>query len=266
MTSFKSLKKPPLSQAVETAIKESIAKEIFKPGEKLPSERELVEQFQVSRVTIREALGNLRSAGLVEIRRGINAGAYVSEPTADPITENFRNLIRLKKIDYTHLIDSRLYIEPRAALIAARHRSEADVHRLRALLDEAEGLIANSRKKARLKNVSFHCEVAQITENPIIVFITESITQSYSALIIEETSKLIDKEVIAMFIQEHRVILDAIVRQSDLEAYEKTRQHLLDTYQAYARVMPEESRNGIYRRLQREVEESRPPKPETLSQ
>ena len=51
MEGFQSLKKPLLSQAVEQAIKQSIHEEVFKPGEKIPSERELVEQFQVSRVT-----------------------------------------------------------------------------------------------------------------------------------------------------------------------------------------------------------------------
>ena len=255
MANFKSLKKPPLSREVEQAIKESMAQETFKPGEKLPSERELVEQFQVSRVTIREALGNLKSAGLIEIRRGNNAGAYVSELTADPITENFRNLIRLKKVDYTHLIDARLYIEPRAAEIAARQRSEADVLRLRSLLDEAEGKLSRSLKKARLINVSFHCEVAQITHNPIIVFITESITQSYSAMIIEETSALIDRPVIEKFIGDHRVILDAIIRENAADAYEKTRSHLLETYRAYTSVMPEETRRDIDRRICLELKE-----------
>jgi DNA-binding FadR family transcriptional regulator len=65
--SFKSLKKPLLSQEVELAIKKSILEEVYRPGEKLPSERELVEQFQVSRVTIREAFRNLQSSGLIRL-------------------------------------------------------------------------------------------------------------------------------------------------------------------------------------------------------
>jgi len=253
MVNFKSLKKPPLSQEVERAIKESIAEQLFKPGEKLPSERELVEQFQVSRVTIREALGNLKAAGLIEIRRGMHAGAYVAELTAGPITENFQNLIRLKKIDYSHLIDVRLYIEPRAAEMAARHRTESELVELQSLLDKAESLIDHSHRQARLTNVSFHCEVAKITQNPMVVFITESITQSYSALIIEETGDLLDQSVIRKFINEHRVILDAIARKNPQAAYAKTRRHLLETYQAYARVMPEEIDSTIDRRIRMEL-------------
>ena len=252
MPEYKSLKKPLLSQEVKDAIQASIADARFKPGQKLPSERELVDQFQVSRVTIREALRNLQSAGLIEIRRGVNAGAYVSEPNSDPITENFRNLIHMGRIGFSHLIDARLYIEPRASEIAAKYASEEDIHRLNQVLDRAASQVATSRKNARLTNVSFHCEIAKITKNPIILFITESITQSYSATIIELTRRQLKREVIQRFIDGHREILDAIKRRNSKDAYEMTRRHLLDTYQAYARVMPEDQLQEIDRRIQQE--------------
>jgi GntR family transcriptional repressor for pyruvate dehydrogenase complex len=252
MGQFKSLKKLPLSQEVELAIKESIHDAIFKPGEKLPSERELVEQFQVSRVTIREALRNLQSAGLITIKRGINAGAYVIEPNSDPITENFQNLFRLGRIDYCHLIDARLYLEPRVAEIAAKYRKARDIQLLRRLLDRAEAEINNSRMQARLINVSFHCEVAKITRNPIIIFITESITQSYSALIIERTRTQLGHRQIRNFIADHQNILDSIVKQNSQEAYEKTRRHLLETYIAYSRIAPDQCNKDIDRRIKQD--------------
>lgn len=252
MSGYKSLKKPLLSEEVKSAIKASIADATFKPGEKLPSERELVDQFQVSRVTIREALRNLQSEGLIEVRRGVYAGAYVSELNSDPITENFRNLMHLGRIGFSHLIDARLYIEPRASEIAAKYCSDEDIDRLRQLLDRAESQMADSRKNARLTNVSFHCEVAKITKNPIIIFITESITQSYSATIIELTRTRLKRQVIHKFIQGHREILDAIVKGNSDEAYEMTRRHLLDTYQAYSQVMPEDQVQEIDRRIRKE--------------
>ena len=252
MEGFKSLKKPLLSQEVESAIKQSIHDEVFKRGEKIPSERELVEQFQVSRVTIREALRNLQSSGLITIKRGINAGAYVTEPTSDPITENFQNLISLGRIDYSHLIDARLYIEPRAAEIAARYRTGAELRHLRGLLERAEAEADKSWKRGRITNVSFHCEVAKITKNPIIIFITESITQSYSAMIIESTSDQIDRRDIQKFIDEHRAILDAIDAQDSQAAHQKTRRHLHETYATYARVAPEGLEQDIDRRIRQD--------------
>lgn len=112
--------------------------------------------------------------------------------------------------------------------------------------------MADSRKNARLTNVSFHCEVAKITKNPIIIFITESITQSYSATIIELTRTRLKRQVIHKFIQGHREILDAIVKGNSDEAYEMTRRHLLDTYQAYSQVMPEDQVQEIDRRIRKE--------------
>ena len=252
MGNFKSLKKPLLSREVQMAIKQAILEERFKAGEKLPSERELVEQFQVSRVTIREALSNLQSSGLITIRRGVKAGAYVAEPSSDQITESLLNLMSLGRIDYSHLIDARLYIEPRAAEIAAKYRSDEDIERLKALLVQAEQRAEQSRKESRLLNVSFHCEVARISANPIIVFITESITQSYSALIIEKTHTKLGRPSIQKFIDEHRLILDAIIKQNSAEAYEKTRRHLLETYITYSRVAPDDCAQDIDRRIKRD--------------
>ena len=239
MNDFRSLKKPLLSQEVVQAIKQSIQDEIFKQGEKIPSERELVEQFQVSRVTIREALRNLQSSGLITIKRGKAGGAYVSEPSSDTITENFHNLIRMGCIDYSHLIDARLYIEPRAAQIAAKYRTADDVKHLHKLLESAERLAGESRREARLRNVSFHCEVSKITKNPIIVYITESITQTYSSIIINSTSNTLPRETIQKFIDQHHDILDAIVKQDPAQAFEKSRRHLLETYRAYSHAAPE---------------------------
>ena len=252
MANFQSLKKPLLSQEVEWAIKKAILEETYKAGEKLPSERELVEQFQVSRVTVREAFRNLQSSGLITIKRGVNAGAYVAEPNSHPITQSFQNLIHLGRIDYSHLIDARLYIEPRAAEIAAKYRSAEDLQRLGSLLDMAEEMAAESHKRARLINVSFHCEVAKITSNPIILFITESITQSYSALMIDRTQYRLDRADIQKFIDEHRDILDSIIMQNSAEAYEKTRRHLLETYVTYSRVAPDECTKDIDRRIKQD--------------
>jgi len=252
MGSFMSLKKPLLSQEVELAIKKAILAETYKAGEKLPSERELVEQFQVSRVTVREAFRSLQSSSLITIKRGVNAGAYVAEPNSHPITQSFQNLIHLGRIDCSHLIDARLYIEPRAAEMAARYRSAEDLQRLDSLLDLAEKVAAESHKRARLINVSFHCEVAKITFNPIILFITESITQSYSAMVIEKTQSQLGRKDIQKFIDEHRDILDSIIKQNSAEAYEKTRCHLLETYLTYSRVVPDECMKDIDHRIKQD--------------
>jgi GntR family transcriptional repressor for pyruvate dehydrogenase complex len=245
MPEFKSLKKPLLSQEVEKYLRQSLTRRVYKPGNKLPSERELVDQFKVSRVTIREALRNLQTCGLITVKRGINAGVYVSELNSDPITENFKNLVRFGKTNFVHLLDARLYIEPQAACIAASCRTNEDIEILTELLDTAERTVEMSCKESRLINVRFHCEVAKVTKNPIIIFITESVTQVYSAELIEITGETIGKKTTLSHIKKHRYILDSIADKNMREAFERTRRHISEIYHFYRRIIPNVSEKDI---------------------
>jgi GntR family transcriptional repressor for pyruvate dehydrogenase complex len=238
LAKFSSLKKPPLSKEVETQLRASITAGIYKPGDKLPAERELVDQFQVSRVTVRDALRDLQSLGLISVKRGVNAGAYVSEPSPQPITQSIENLIQMKKVNFAHLIELRLYIEPAVARTASLFRTSEDVDTLSDLLDRAENRLSTSRKEARLINVRFHFEVAKITGNALIVFLCESITQVHSAMIIEMTHTKLDKRGIAKLISEHRSIMEAIAERNPEAAFEKTKNHLVETYHTYTKILP----------------------------
>ena len=238
MARFKSLKKPPLSEEVEKQLRASINAGLYKPGDKLPSERELVDQFEVSRVTVRDALKRLQNLGMVSTRRGVNAGAYVLEPSAQPFTLGIDNLIQMKKVNFAQLIEIRLYIEPDVARSAALYATGKDVQRLTALLNEAERYASTNPKLARMTNVRFHCEVAKMLQNALIVFLCESITQVYSAMLIELTQTKLDEKGILKLVSEHRTILEAIAQKEPERAFEMTKRHLLETFDTYSKIMP----------------------------
>jgi GntR family transcriptional repressor for pyruvate dehydrogenase complex len=245
MYTFKAIKKASLSQQIEKDIKNAIASRVYKPFEKLPSERDLMNQFNVSRATIREALMSLQSSGLIVVKRGVNAGAYVSEINPDPITENFQNLIKFGMINFVHLTEARLYIEPEAARIAAICRTEQDIEMLNGLLEKAEASNKTSGKEARLINIRFHVEIAKVTQNPIIIFISESITQVYSTVIVEMTKTKLSKSDVIKNIEAHRYILDSIIRKDDKEAFERAKAHILGLYHTYRRIIPNVPRRDI---------------------
>lgn len=240
MHQFKPLKKELLSQAVQDQLVSSITSGKFKPGDKLPSERELMDQFEVSRVTIRDALRSIKGMGLISTKRGVNGGAFVSEPNPDPITANFQNLVLMGKVNFAHLIEARLFLEPPLARNAAMYRTDQDLERLRQLLNSAEAQVGESPKKGRLINVRFHLEVGRITSNPIVIFILESITQAFSSLIIEKTQTRFDQGVVNSLISEHLEILKAIEDQQPQLAEDKTKKHLMTTYRRYSQVMASE--------------------------
>ena len=81
MPNFKPVKQHRISDAVFQQLKKGILSNDFKAGDKLPGERDLSEQFQVSRVAVREAVRSLENAGFVTIRQGSNGGAYVTDLT-----------------------------------------------------------------------------------------------------------------------------------------------------------------------------------------
>lgn len=249
MSPFKSLKKPPLSKEVEEQLRKSINVGAYKPGDKLPSERELVGQFQVSRVTVRDALKNLQILGLIDVKRGVHAGAYVSEPNPQPITQSIENLVQMGKVSFAHLIETRLYFEPELARSAAIHHTPKDIQRLTGLLEQAEGTVDTSRKQARLTNVRFHSEVAKVSHNSINIFLCESITQVFSAMLIEMTHEILDKKSIKKLISEHRTILNAIADYDPLAAYERTKKHLIKTYHMYSRIIPDRGDEYVHKRI-----------------
>ena len=239
MSKFSSLKKPSLSREVERKLREAINAGVYRPNDKLPAERELVDQFQVSRSTVRDALLSLRNQGLINVIRGVNAGAYVLEPTPQPITQSIENLVRMSKVNFAQLIELRLYIEPNVAKTAALCRTSEDVALLNDLLDRADMRLKKSRKEARLINVGFHFEVAKITQNTLITFLCESITQVHSAMIIEMTHTKLDGRAISKLISEHRTILDAISAGNAEESFERTKKHLVETYSTYTTIFPD---------------------------
>lgn len=238
MKKFKSVKKAFLFEEVEKQLRASINAGAYGPGEKLPSERELVEQFEVSRATVRDALKGLQSLGLISVKRGINAGAYILEPSSHPIIQGIDMLIQMKKINYAHLIEFIFYIEPIIARNVAIQHIQKDIDALKAMLDQAENTIDASWKKARLINVRFHCELAKMMQNPLMVYLCESITQVYLTMIIEMTHTQLDKNGIIELISEHREILEAIEKKDPEGAFELTKIHLLKASKMHSTIIP----------------------------
>jgi GntR family transcriptional regulator, transcriptional repressor for pyruvate dehydrogenase complex len=119
MNRFKPIRQPRVSEEVIEQLKQAFIVGHFKTGDKLPPERELAQEFQVSRVAIREALRALEGTGFVAIKQGASGGAYVTDLTFETLSNAFVDLFMAEKISIPELVHVRRLIEPEIVRMAA---------------------------------------------------------------------------------------------------------------------------------------------------
>jgi GntR family transcriptional regulator, transcriptional repressor for pyruvate dehydrogenase complex len=133
---LKKMKQSKLYEDVAVQIEESIIQGEFKPGEKLPSERELEDILGVSRSTIRQSLRILGQQNILKITTGAKGGAFVSEITPDIISKSISLLIRFNKVTPDHIEEFRLGIEGSLITrLAVENAEQDDIRNLKAMLN-----------------------------------------------------------------------------------------------------------------------------------
>jgi DNA-binding FadR family transcriptional regulator len=146
-------------QSVER-LAEAIRLGVFQPGDRLPPERELADLMQVSRMTLREALGALRDAGLVETRRGRAGGTYVLQAVRRR-TSKAEEPGRRPDRRLQDALDFRRVVEPGAAALAAsRTLDDADRAQLVEALEAVERAPDDSRR--RVADSRLHLAIALV--------------------------------------------------------------------------------------------------------
>lgn len=135
---FKQVKQNKAYQDVVDQIQEAIMAGTLEAGRLLPAERELKEQFGVSRGTLREALRVLEQKGLIAIRTGVAGGSLVREVNSDNLSDNLGLLIRNCAVSLKDLAEFREDMEGSVAALAAQRAGAEDVALLKELLVEAE--------------------------------------------------------------------------------------------------------------------------------
>jgi GntR family transcriptional repressor for pyruvate dehydrogenase complex len=168
---------PTLSDRVTSSVLELITQAALKPGDRLPSERDLGERFGVSRTVVREALRSLAAKGVLDVRSG--SGATVASVNVERASEALRLYVqgsqgKVDGVTYEQINDVREMIETRVARIAARSASAEDIARLVAVHEE---FCANSEdpQVTPQLDVAFHRAIAESVHNPLFLVMLDSI-------------------------------------------------------------------------------------------
>jgi DNA-binding FadR family transcriptional regulator len=151
----------------------------LKPGDRLPSERDLAARLGVSRTVIREAMRSLAAKGVLEVRTG--SGAVVGRVGAERASEALRLYVQSYQsdegglgIDYAQIDDVREMLEARVARICATTATQADLDVLTATHQEFEAAQHDPEAASRL-DVAFHRLIAVSTHNPLYLVMLDSI-------------------------------------------------------------------------------------------
>ena len=198
----------------------------LKPGDRLPPERDLCERFGVSRVTVREALRMLESAGLVEIRVGARGGAFVTAPSSNRVGEGLADLLTLSVISAANVTEVRLILEVGIVPLVCERATEDDLADLEKICERSEAALRNGDYTMDM-SLEFHARVAQSTHNPALEMLVESFRGPILMSLME--AREVAPEMGGLGTKEHERFIEAIRRRDCDDATRIMREHLART-------------------------------------
>lgn len=220
-------------EEIAVQIRRQIEDGRLKPGDKLPSTREISEQFGVGRSTTREALSALKAMGLIDIRQGGGCRVAAAPPAgqaplgAAGVEPPELLSLRDDRKTLLELLEVRQTLEVSIASIVASKRTNEDLEALRALQVEMEAAIGDDVEGERT-DLKFHLLLAKATRNDIMISLFASITGQMERAIrdIRRVELYANRSVARRLFEEHSAILDAVAEQEPVAASLRMNEHL----------------------------------------
>ncbi|MEQ4715805.1 FadR/GntR family transcriptional regulator [Nonomuraea sp. B19D2] len=214
--------RPTLSDALTERMLELIRTGGHRPGDRLPSTRELSQRFAVTTPTLREALRRLEATGAIEMRHG--SGIYVGADIERVVLPN-PNVRELHANQLLELLGARIVIEPPLAAMAAEHADPEELAALKRVLDQAGRHLRGDDALLHDANMSFHRATARLAGNSVLHEVVDSLLTVHGPE---------QREILQIFddrrrdYEEHLAILEVIEARDAARAEERMRAHLVD--------------------------------------
>lgn len=220
MDQFKPIKQVKASEAVLQQLKTAIFNGKYAAGDKLPSERELIENFQVSRTVVREAIKALEASCLIEIKQGATGGAFVKQMTFERLTSATKDLFFMNQMTFKEICQARLEVEPLIARMAAENCTPKDAKHLRiACLQESDTLEYPETVMLRSK---VHYILAEMCNNRYLTAIVKSMIELVGKITKEFQPDTDEIHPAGL----HDVIVEAVIAGDGEKAEHEMRKHL----------------------------------------
>jgi len=220
------VKNETLTDKIARQIEDNILTGYLNKGEKLPSERDLAQQFDVSRPSIREAINKLQAKGIIYKIPG--GGSYICETLGASLTDPLLELLINNEDSAFDMLEMRYAIEGLSAYLAALRATEED----KALIQKNFDKLIEAHKKKDTKaeaecDVNFHLSIAIASHNPMLLHIMQSLFQTLQKSISITLSDLFKQDTHRKAVKsQHTEVLDMILKNDAKTAKRAMQKHL----------------------------------------
>ncbi len=217
---LKAVKKKRVYEDIVKQIRNLIQKGKLKQGDQLPTERELVDTFKVSRASVREAIRYLESMKLVESRQG--NGTYVIASSEEALVQPLAASLFLEKDNLLDIFSIRKIIEPQIAQLAAENATASEINELEEILQEQVKDLSSGLNLTKTDS-EFHNLLIQTAKNRVL----ERLLLAVLDLLAQTREKYLQVEGRAQrSLEGHQKIFSAIKARNPVAARQAMRRHL----------------------------------------
>lgn len=211
------------SDKIIQQIKNLISSGQLKPGDRLPSERQLSERFNIGRTSVRDALKKLEFYGILKTQP--QSGTVVAGFGINALEGLITDVLKLEGSDFHSLVETRVLLETNSAKFAAIRRTDDDIVTISNALSSYEKAV-KSGKSAVEEDLLFHLTIAEASKNAVLKSLMLIITPDILTYFKENDVCSGNRPVSAL--EDHHIILDKIINKESFEAEKSMKLHLSD--------------------------------------
>jgi GntR family transcriptional regulator, transcriptional repressor for pyruvate dehydrogenase complex len=221
-------------QRIVEQVEDALARGDLAPGQRLPSERELVAQFEVSRSTVREALRVLESNGVVRSRPGDPNGPELLPFSQSGLRKQMVRLARVDELTLAELIGFRMIMDGAAIQVASRLRTPEQLVEMEETLVAMRAAIDVDFAAFSEADLAFHDVIARISRNSLIQTCNEVVRGVVLSLISDKIAHAPNSRALMLeSLQHHAEVVDAVRAGDGHAAARIARQNMYDYYAGY---------------------------------
>jgi GntR family transcriptional repressor for pyruvate dehydrogenase complex len=236
---FTSIEQNKVYQKILLQIRKLIEQERLKPGDRLPSEREMAQVFGCSRASLREAFRVLESEGVLVSKHG--EGRFVQEVHPLATFYNFDQVDQLKQSAILSFLEARETLEPKIAELAAIRAKKSQIETLHKIINNMKINLKEPEKEVSYDS-EFHLAMAEASQNFVFVSMLRANLKMIQQV---RRNTLIHVKRYEESIIEHQGILDAIEKKDTELASQLALQHVLNLKKVILREINNEMKEGV---------------------